>query len=156
MAVVCKIYLCMYLYSIYVLVGHKMWFSAFSFLFYFEGHFISKKCGKMRMLNHGNEVGEYTWTRASCDVDFFVCIHELRMMYIDSTHHFHGKGLFLFQKKCFCNFGSPTSVNPDIEGDLIFFLSFPISLHLSLVPKLVLVGWFDQPRLGFDVILTLV
>lgn len=33
MAVVCKIYLCMYLYSIYVLVGHKMWFSAF-FLFW--------------------------------------------------------------------------------------------------------------------------
>lgn len=59
MAVVCKIYLCMYLYSIYVLVGHKMWFSAFSF-FYFEGHFISKKRGKMRMLNHGDEVGEYT------------------------------------------------------------------------------------------------
>ena len=58
MAVVCKIYLCMYLYSIYVLVGHKMWFSAFCF--YFEGHFISKKCGKMRMLNHGDEVGEYT------------------------------------------------------------------------------------------------
>lgn len=43
MAVVCKIYLCMYLYSIYVLVGHKMWFSAFLFFFYFEGHFISKK-----------------------------------------------------------------------------------------------------------------
>lgn len=45
----------MYLYSIYVLVGHKMWFSAFCF--YFEGHFISKKkkCGKMRMLNHGDE-----------------------------------------------------------------------------------------------------
>lgn len=40
MAVVCKIYLCMYLYSIYVLVGHEMWFSAFCF--YFEGHFISK------------------------------------------------------------------------------------------------------------------
>lgn len=41
MAVVCKIYLCMYLYSIYVLVGHKMWFS--EFCFYFEGHFISTK-----------------------------------------------------------------------------------------------------------------
>lgn len=37
-----------------------MWFSAFCFFFYFEGHFISKKCGKMRMLNHGDEVGEYT------------------------------------------------------------------------------------------------
>lgn len=52
----------MYLYSIYVLVGHKMWYSAFGF--YFEGHFISKKkkkqCGKTRMLNHGDEVGEYT------------------------------------------------------------------------------------------------
>lgn len=30
---------------------------------------------------------------------FFVCIHEPRMMYINSTHHFHGKGLFLFLKK---------------------------------------------------------
>lgn len=48
----------MYLYSIYVLVGHKMWFSAFCF--YFEGHFISKKKGKMRMLNQGDEGGEYT------------------------------------------------------------------------------------------------
>lgn len=26
---------------------------------------------------------------------FFVCIHELKLMYIDYTHHFHGKGLFI-------------------------------------------------------------
>lgn len=55
MAVVCKIYLCMYLYSIYVLVGHKTWFSAFCF--YFEGCFYFNKCAKITMLNH--EV-EYT------------------------------------------------------------------------------------------------
>lgn len=83
MAVVCKIYLCMYLYSIYVLVGHKNVVFCILFFFYFEGHFISKKCGKMRMLNHGDEVGEYTWTQASCDVDFFSCMHT----YIENDVH---------------------------------------------------------------------
>lgn len=72
MAVVCKIYLCMYLYSIYVLVGHKMWFSAFLFFLFWRTFYFKKKCGKTRMLNHGDEVGEYTWTQASCDVDFFL------------------------------------------------------------------------------------
>lgn len=43
MAVVCKIYLCMYLYSIYVLVGHKMWFSE---LFLFWRTFYFKKMWK--------------------------------------------------------------------------------------------------------------
>lgn len=32
---------------------------------------------------------------------FFVCIHELRMMYIDYTHHFHGKSLFLILEEIF-------------------------------------------------------
>lgn len=55
MAVVCKIYLCMYLYSIYVLVGHKN--VVFCIFFYFEGCFYFNKCAKITMLNH--EV-EYT------------------------------------------------------------------------------------------------
>lgn len=63
------------------------------------------------MLNHGDEVGEYTWTQASCDVDFFfffVYIHKSRMMYIDFTHHFHGIGIsFILEEVCFCNFGLP-------------------------------------------------
>lgn len=32
LAVVCKVYLCMYLYSIYVLVGYEMWFFCILFL----------------------------------------------------------------------------------------------------------------------------
>lgn len=38
-----------------------MWFSAFCFfIFYLKDILFQKKCGKMRMLNHGDEVGEYT------------------------------------------------------------------------------------------------
>lgn len=92
------------------------------------------------MLNHGDEVGEYTWTQASCDVDFFVCIHELRMMYIDSTHHFHGKGLFfILEEKRFCNFGLPhlwILILRVTWVDSLTFLYRPVSLHLSLIPQL--------------------
>lgn len=75
-----------------------MWYSAFGF--YFEGHFISKKkknnverreclIMEMKLVNILEHKHHVMWI-------FFVCIHDLRVMYIDSTHHFHGKGLFLF------------------------------------------------------------
>lgn len=33
---------------------------------------------------------------------FFVCIHTLRMMYIESTHHFHYIGIsFILEEICF-------------------------------------------------------
>lgn len=78
----------------------------------------------------------------------FVCIHELRMVYINYTHRFHCKGLFYLGILFFCK-GSLTSVNPYTESDSFFF-------PFCLIPESLVVGWFDQPGLGFDVILTLV
>lgn len=49
LAVVCKIYLCMYLYSIYVLVEYEMWFTAFFFCFEGPFLFISKEDYDTRM-----------------------------------------------------------------------------------------------------------
>lgn len=71
---------------------------------------------------------------------FFVCIHKWRMMYIDSTHHFHGRLFFKFRKSLLL--WSPTSVNPH-WGWLEPFDFSPFSL--------LLVGWFHQPGLGVDV-----
>lgn len=86
--------------------------------------------------------GEYTWTQASCDVDFFVCIHKWRMMYIDSTHHFHGIGIsFILEEICFCNLDwSPISVNLywgwlELISWYLFFFFCPAPLHLSLIPQ---------------------
>lgn len=151
----------MYVFIQYICIG-RTWNVVFCILFLFwrTFYFRKKKCGKMRMLNHGNEVGEYTWTQASCDVDFFVCIHEPRMMYIDSTHHFHGKGLFFISEEIqFCNFGLPhlwIVILRVTWVDSLTFLFAPFPFHPSLIPRLLLVGWYDQPGLGFDVILTLV
>lgn len=78
---------------------------------------------------------------------FFVCIHKSRMMYIDSTHRFHGIGIsFILEEICFCNFGLP-HLWILIEGDLSWYLDFsfcPAPLHLSLIPQL-LTSWLVSP-----------
>lgn len=103
------------------------------------------------MLNQGDEVGEYTWTQASCDVDFFsFCMHIWTENDVHRLYASFSWQMPFFWEKMFCNFWSPTSVNPYIEGDLI------APPFLPLINKFLLAGWPDQPGLEFDVILTLI
>lgn len=133
MAVVCKIYLCMYLYSIYVLVGHKNVVFCILFFFLFWRTFYFKKCGKMRMLNHGDEVGEYTWTQASCDVDFF-CMHsyvenDVHRVYTSFSRHRH---FFYFRGNMFFVIWVSHICESSLWGDPSRYLDFFSFLFLPL------------------------
>lgn len=102
------------------------------------------------MLNHGDEVGEYTWTQASCDVDFF-CMHTWSE---SDVHRFYTsfsrqRPFFILAEKRFCNFGLPhlwILILRVTWVDSLTFLSAPFPSHLSLIPQLLLVGWFSPAR----------
>lgn len=99
------------------------------------------------MLNHGDEDGEYTWTQASCDVDFFC-------MYTWTENDVHRLYPSFSWQKPFFNFRRNiffvTLVSRICESlywgwlELIARLFFyPVSFHLSLIPWLT--SWLAWP-----------
>lgn len=71
---------------------------------------------------------------------FFVCIHELKMMYIESTHHCLGKGLLCFRRYVLVTFVSricESLLRVTWVHSLIFILT------LRLIPQLA--SWLVSP-----------